>query len=170
MRPPSEVGENTDDETADGGDHGGIDTAREQGDVDIVAGLRHVEECLDHTDDRSEESDHGRASGDGCEEGETFLEAGHFDVGGVLDRGLDISQGTSDALDALLDQTGDGGVVFLAEGDGGLDLALVDVVADVVHEVLSDLVGLADHPPLLSEDVDGDDGKGEEDEHEPASL
>ena len=46
----------------------------------------------------------------------------------------------------------------------------MDVVADVAHEVGVNLSCLMDHPPFLSEKIDGYDGQCEKDKHEPASL
>ena len=166
----AEVGDDTDDQAADGGHHGGVDAVGEQGDVDVVAGLGHVEESLDHTHDGAEESDHRGAAGDGGERRETPLQAGDFDVAGILDGGLDVAQGPSDPLDALADQAGDRGVITLAEREGGFDLAFVDVVADVVHEVLVHLGGTADQPPFLAENIDGYDAEDQEYDHQPAAL
>ena len=120
-------------------------------------GLGHVEECLDHTDDGSEESDHRSASGDGSEGRQTLLEPCDLNVSAVLDSRLDVVQRPSDSLDALLGDPGDRGIEFLAEGDSALDLSFVDIVTDIPHEVLVHLLGLVDHPPLLAEDVDCND-------------
>ena len=166
----AEVGEDTDDQTADRGDHGGVDAAGQKGDVDVVAGVGHVEERLHHTDHGAEEADHRGAAGDGGEVGEALLEAGHLDVADILDGGLHVGGGLADAGDAGLDHPGDGRVVLAAERPGGLDLPFVDVVADVVDEILVNLAGLADDPPFLAEDVDGDHRQGEEHPHEPAAF
>ena len=102
--------------------------------------------------------------------GETLLESGDLDVTCVLDRGLDVGQWPSDPLDALLDKTGDRGVILLAERKGAFHFTLVDIVADIPHEVLVDLLGFVDHPPFLAEDVDGYDGEDGEDNHQPSTL
>ena len=84
--------------------------------------------------------------------------------------GLYVGQRPSDPGNALLDQSCDRGVVFLAERQGRLELALVDIVPDVPHEVCVNVARLVDHPPFLSEDVECKDGENQENKHEPSSL
>ena len=162
----AEVGDDAHDETAHGGEHRGVDAVAEEGDVDVVAGLGHVEEGLDHTEHGAEEADHRGAAGDGGEDRETLLEAGDLDVAGVLDGGLDVGHRTAEAVDAGFDHPGDRIVILAAKGHGRLGLARFHVVADVVHEVRVDLGGLVQGPELPSDDVDGDDRENEENPHQ----
>ena len=110
------------------------------------------------------------AAGNHGEEGESLFKPGHFQVAHVLHSRLDVSEGPADTLDALFHEPCYRRVVFGAERKGGFDLALVHIVFYIVDEILVDLVGLADHPYLFAENIDGDDGKDEEYDHEPTTL
>ena len=46
----------------------------------------------------------------------------------------------------------------------------MDIVPDVVHEVLVDLGCAVQHPPFLPEDVNGNDGQCQQDQHQPATF
>ena len=46
----------------------------------------------------------------------------------------------------------------------------MNIVADVPHEILVNLSRLVDHPPFLSEYVDGDHRQNRQHDHQPATL
>ena len=89
---------------------------------------------------------------------------------GILDSGLDVAQRPADALETLLHQACGRVVVFAAESDGGFGLAVVDIVADIVDEIVVDLGCASDLDKLFAEDVNRDDGKEQEDCHKPSAL
>ena len=101
-------GDDTDDKTADGRDHGGIDAAGEHGDVKVVGVGGHRMEGGHHTGDSTQETDHRGDTGDGGKGGEFLFQTLDFQLAGVFDGRVDIVDGLADTGEAFLNHAGKG--------------------------------------------------------------
>ena len=167
-----EVADDADDEAADGGHHGGVDARGEHLDVDVVAGMGHLLEGGDHAHHGAKEADHGAEGCHGGHEGDAAFEVGHLELALVLDGSLDVGQRTAEAREALVDHAAQGGVGLLGEVAGLVDVALVDIFADVLHEdvVFLALEGGAEGEVALDEDVDGQHQQQGQHQHNPTAA
>ena len=100
-------GDDTDDQTADGGDHGGVDAAGKHGDVEVVGVGCHRVEGGDHTGDGAKESDHRGDTGDGGKGGELLFQTLHLQLASIFDGGGDVVEGLADTGKAFLNHAGE---------------------------------------------------------------
>ena len=127
-------------------------------------------EDLDHAKNRSEESEHRGDTGDGTQYVHVVLHLVDFELGHVFDGSFDLLHRFPEAHQALLDHAGHRGVGVFTERLGGIDVAIVHVVADLIHEVHVDLGILLDGEIPFEEDIQGSDRQDRDGDQDRAAF
>ena len=132
--------------------------------------VSHIEEGSDHPRHRPEEADHRRPSGDSSQQRQALLKATNLDITDILYDDQYIRHRTANASQPLADHASVGRIRVFAELDSGGSLALEYVVLDALNEVLVLTSSSTELEVLRDEDIDPEERKCQEDDHDPSAL
>ena len=127
-------------------------------------------ESAHHADDGSQETHHRGNGGDGGQRGDPLFQTGDFQIALVFDSRADIFQRTTETGKTLVDHAGGGVIVAATQRDGRVQLALVDEIANIVHEVTLLLGGTVDYHQLLDKEIDGESQHQDQRDDNPQTV
>lgn len=168
-------GDDADDESGSGGDEGFPDSFGELellGALDLAIGDFH--ERFDHSDDGSEEADHGGDASDVGEVADALAEdaglAGAFGLGDFADFLLVRGGVFGEEVEGLLGDAGDGFAATVGIGDEAEVVALANHGLGIVHELIGNHGASSQGEEVEEDEHGGDDREDAEGDHDPAAF